>query len=51
MCLHSSTRTLFQNFSTSSEELKILWEQMRPLIDAYSGDVGKLYAEFYALHS
>ena len=52
MCFISSTRTFFQNFcSTSSEELKILWEEIRPLIDAYNGDAEKWYAEFYAFLS
>ena len=51
MCLPSLTRTFFQNFSMSPEELQILWEEMRPLIHAYSSDAEKCYAEFYALLS
>ena len=49
MCLPSSTRAFFQKFSMSPEELQILWEEMRPLIHAYSSDAEKFYAEFYAL--
>ena len=35
----------------SPEEFQILWEEMRPLIHAYSSDAEKFYAEFYALLS
>ena len=51
MCLPSLTRTFFQNFAMSPEELQNLWEEMRPLIHAYSSDAEKFYAEFYALLS
>ena len=51
MCLPSLTRTFLQNFSLSPEELQILWEEMRPLIHAYSSDAEKFYAEFYTLLS
>ena len=51
MCLPSLTRTFFQKCSMSPEELQILWEEMRPLIHAYSSDAEKFYAEFHALLS
>ena len=51
LCLPLTTRSIFQNFVMSPEELHVLWEKLRPLIDAYSGDAEKFYAEFFGLLS
>lgn len=49
LCLPSSKRLLFENFSLSDEELDVLIVKLKPVVNKFSGDREKFYAEFYGL--